>query len=135
MYSHWNKIRCVSNKRVEIKRMSPWIGDWSSNKSRSPENYRPYLLTCYVPMNKNTHAPSAISIIDNRSQKRECHHPSNYLKVVYNIGEKKDFAVCVRGLHFLNNISLKLIEWIELMSLMGANKYFCMINLCKEIWK
>ena len=104
--------------------MSPWIGDWSSNKSGSPENYRPSLLTCYVPMNKNTHAPSAISIINNRSQKRAWHHPSNNLKVVYNIGERKHYAVCVRGLHFLNNISLKLIEWIELVSLMGAKNIF-----------
>ena len=70
-------LRIVSNKRVEIKRMRPSVGDWSSSKSRSSDNYRPYLLTCYVPTHKTEHVPTVVSIVDNGSQKRACYRPSN----------------------------------------------------------
>lgn len=39
--------------------------------------------------------------------------------------EKKDFAVCVKGLDFLHeDLSVRLIEWIELLNLLGADKVF-----------
>ena len=112
------------NKRVQIKRMSPNRGKWTSKKSNTSENYIPYLLTCDNPTHKSEHVPGSVSIIESGSQKRTCCQPSNYLKVIYNVGEKKDFAVCVKGLYYLNNISLQLIEWIELLSIMGVNKIF-----------
>ena len=60
-------------------------------------------------------------------RKKNCYNPSNYLKVVNNSKkgkDKKTFAVCVRGLYFLEDISLRLIEWIELVRLMGASQIF-----------
>ncbi|CAF1230640.1 unnamed protein product [Didymodactylos carnosus] len=40
-------------------------------------------------------------------------------------GKKQPFAVCVKGLEFLSeDISVKLIEWIELLNLLGAEKIF-----------
>ena len=117
-------LASVLNKRVQIKRMSPYIGKQTWKKSNTSENYTPYLLTCDVPTHKSEHIPGAVSIIETGFQKRTCYKPSNYLKVIYNTGEKKDFAVCVRGLFYLNDISIQLIEWIELLSLMGTNKIF-----------
>ena len=116
----------VSNKTVKITRMNPKVGDWTSEKSRTPENYRPYLLTCYIPQYKHDHVPRAVSIIESEAKKITC-NPSNYLKVVHNSKkeqDKKTFAVCVRGLYILEDISLRLMEWIELVKLMGANQIF-----------
>ena len=45
----------------------------------------------------------------------------------YNKAEKKkkDFAVCVKGLDFpIDDLSTRLVEWIELLSLLGADKVF-----------
>ena len=60
-----------------------------------------------------------------REQKQEF-NPSNYLKVIYNFEEKKDFAVCVKGLNLLqdNDLSAKLVQWIEVLSIMGVDKIF-----------
>lgn len=37
---------------------------------------------------------------------------------------KVDFAVCVRGMIFSNDESLRLVEWLELLFLFGADKVF-----------
>ena len=40
-------------------------------------------------------------------------------------GEKAKFAVCVKGLDFPEeDLSVRLVEWIELLTTLGANKIF-----------
>ena len=56
-----------------------------------------------------------------------CDKATNNLKVIYNPpkGPKKDFAVCVRAIHYPDvDLSFRLIEWIELLSMLGADKIF-----------
>ena len=139
MWYNENDDPLISNKRVEITAMNPKTGDWKSNESRTPENYRPYLLTCYVSQHKNDHVPLAVSIIESDAKIIDCFNPSNYLKVVHNLKkgkDKKKFAVCVRGLYLLEDISLRLIEWIELVSLMGASQIFLyVLHIPNEVEK
>ena len=93
--------------------------------SYNAENYMPYLLTCDIPQHQAEDIPLAVSIINSETMKSKCSSPSNYLKLVYNIEEKKNFAVCVKGLFFLkDNLSVRLIEWIEILSILGASKIF-----------
>lgn len=55
---------------------------------------------------------------------------TNNLRVIYNKlpeGQKtkKEFAVCVKGLDFpTDDLSVRLIEWIELLHVLGADKIF-----------
>lgn len=53
---------------------------------------------------------------------------TNNLRVIYNLpadGLKKEFGVCHKGLDFLyDDKSVKLIEWIELITLLGADKIY-----------
>ena len=55
---------------------------------------------------------------------------TNNLRVIYNKlpedeRDKKEFAVCVKGLDFPNDdLSVRLIEWIELLHILGADKIF-----------
>ena len=126
MWDNENGDPLVSNKRVDITAMTQ-AGDWKSDKSRTPENYRPYLLTCYVPQHKNDQVPSTVSIIESDDKRKNCYNPSNYLKVVHNSKKGKDmktFAVCVKGLYVFEDISIRLIEWIELVRLMGGSQIF-----------
>ena len=86
-----------------------------------------YLLTCKID-NKRNIIPEAVSIVDHKGtliyKNSNCYETSNYLKVNFDNEEKKDFAVCVKGYFFQKSHSTKLIEWIELLSILGAKKIF-----------
>jgi len=68
-----------------------------------------------------TYIPDSVTLVENK-----CDKASNNLKVVNIRPEKKeDFAVCVKGLDFLHeDLSVRLIEWIELLNILGAKKIF-----------
>lgn len=80
-----------------------------------------YLLTCNVPKDRVLHVPESVSLVN-----KPCENATNNLKVVYNRPEvKEDFAVCVKGLDFPEvDLSVKLVEWIELLLLLGAKRIF-----------
>ena len=87
--------------------------------------YRAYRLTCHIPHSLGRRIPHAVSIIEQGSSRDICQEPSNYLKVIYNHGAKKDVAVCMKGLSIVEeNWSNRFIEWIELLSNLGADKIF-----------
>ena len=56
--------------------------------------YVPYLLTCKVPHYNGDQNVQAVSIVEDNGNKSSCYKPSNYLKVIYNNEQIKDFAVC-----------------------------------------
>ncbi|CAF1386810.1 unnamed protein product [Didymodactylos carnosus] len=84
----------------------------------------PYIITCKIPkFNNLTLVPQAVSLVE-----RICLERTNILRVTDNRPsnkKKEEFAVCVKGLDFLeDNISHRLIEWIELITMLGAKKIF-----------
>lgn len=71
---------------------------------------------------------------------KQCDTATNNLRVIYNLpadDHKKGFAVCVKGLDFLyDDLSVKLVEWIELITLLGADKiYFYELQVHPNISK
>lgn len=68
-----------------------------------------------------SYAPDSVSLVENR-----CDKAHNNLRVINNRPPvKQDFAVCVKGLDFLHDdLSVRVIEWIELLKLLGAKKIF-----------
>ncbi|XP_067005537.2 uncharacterized protein [Anabrus simplex] len=80
---------------------------------------QPYLMTCKVPADMKGKIPVAVSVVENK-----CDKAQNILKVRYSTPpEKKDFVVCVKGLDFLHkDLSVRLVEWIELLGILGADK-------------
>ena len=63
-----------------------------------------------------------MSIVENK-----CDLATNNLQVIYNPlkdgQEKKKFAICVKALDFLDiDLSVRLVEWIELLTILGADK-------------
>jgi hypothetical protein len=65
--------------------------------------------------------PRSVSVAE-----KPCHGANNNMRVLYDRPpQKKGFAVCVKGLDFLHeDLSVRLVEWIELLGLLGANKIF-----------
>lgn len=105
-----------------------WYPKWGNYKQGI---YQPYVIACRVPpLGK---PPSSVSLVEKR-----CDTATNHLRVIYNKPErKKDFAVCVKGLDFLHeDLSVRLVEWIELISLLGADKiYFYELQVHPNVTK
>ncbi|KAG7197192.1 hypothetical protein KM043_007270 [Ampulex compressa] len=96
-----------------------WYPKWGNYKQ---EIYQPYVIACKVPQSHwQKRPPASVSMVE-----KPCDTATTNLRVIYNKPErKKDFAVCVKGLDFLHeDLSVRLVEWIELIGLLGADKIF-----------
>lgn len=96
-----------------------WYAKWGNYKQGI---YQPYVIACKIPQSHRKRGPPAsISIVE-----RPCDTSTNNLRVIYNKPDvKRGFAVCVKGLDFLHDdLSVRLVEWIELIGLLGADKIF-----------
>lgn len=109
-----------------------WYNKWGNYKQGI---YQPYLLACQIPKPFHGVVPASVSIVE-----KECDTATNNLRVIYNRppdGKKKGFAVCVKGLDFLyDDLSVRLVEWIELLGILGADKiYFYELQVHPNISK
>jgi hypothetical protein len=87
---------------------------------------QPFLITCPISQMKEfsraTHVPQSVSLID-----KPCENATNSLRIINNRSSfgKKQFAVCVKGLDFPStDLSVRLVEWIELLNILGVEKIF-----------
>ncbi|EFX71575.1 hypothetical protein DAPPUDRAFT_308785 [Daphnia pulex] len=103
-----------------------WNKKWGNYKQGL---LQPYLMTCNLPNPadlvdkgfKLGQIPVSVSLTE-----KGCEPPTNNLLINNKVpAEKKRFAVCVKGLDFLQvDLSVRLVEWIELLGLLGADKIF-----------
>ena len=65
--------------------------------------------------------PASVSIVE-----EPCNAATNNLRVIFSKpAKKKPFGVCVKALDFIEeDISARLVEWIELLGILGADKIF-----------
>lgn len=107
-----------------------WSKHWTVNKKGS----QPHLIACRNPMVNEGRIPVAVSLVEN-----ECDTPTSNLKINYNIPKyniKKPFAVCAKELEFEDDQSAQLIEWLEILTLLGARKIFTyVIHLHENMMK
>ena len=92
-----------------------------------PQYLQPYLMACKLPSASVVKAlgvppdmvPVSVSLVE---KTREA--ASNNLRVNNNVPDKRGgFAVCVKGLDFTDELlSVRLIEWIELLAVLGVEK-------------
>ncbi|XP_023326460.1 uncharacterized protein LOC111699919 [Eurytemora carolleeae] len=111
----------IFSKVLEYKYI--WYKKWGNYKQGI---FQPYLLACQIPKSHWGEVPASVSIVE-----KECDDATNNIRVIYNKheGPKKKFAVCVKGLDFPDDdLSVRLVEWLELLNTLGAEKIF-MYNL------
>lgn len=110
-----------------------WVSGWGN---AIDGEYQPYLISCRLPAEMRDTVPAAVSLVENK-----CDLATNNLRVIYNkpinSDNRQQFAVCVKGLDFLyDDLSVRLVEWIELLSILGANKiYFYDLQIHPNIRK
>lgn len=99
-----------------------WYPKWGNYKDGL---LQPWVITCKVPrikgLKKGT-APDSVSLVQTKCDTRI----SNNLRVINERPPVKEkFAVCVKGLDFATqDLSVRLVEWLELLKILGANKVF-----------
>lgn len=111
----------IENERKPV--LSPVFENkliWSKNFGHYRDGvYLGYMLGCKVPEIAQNTSIDAVSVVE-----KECDKPSTLLKVVKNQTEDKNrklFAVCVKGLDFLEDNSVRIVEWIELLAALGVD--------------
>ncbi|CAH0767342.1 unnamed protein product [Bemisia tabaci] len=111
-----NEKEPVVNKVMEYKYV--WYKKWGNYKQGI---LQPYLITCQIPASHHKKVPASVSIVE-----KICDVATNNLRVIYNRpSKKKGFGVCVKGLDFIHeDLSVRLVEWIELLGILGADKIF-----------
>lgn len=95
-----------------------WSEDWGLNDV----GLQPYLVSCRNPLANLGLIPSAVSLVV-----RDCEIASNYLQVIYNppeMGKVKPVGVCVRLNDFTEDRTVAIVEWIEILQLLGVDKVF-----------
>ena len=98
-----------------------WHPKWGNFKDGI---LQPFIITCEVPqlnINKHLGVPISVSLVKN-----PCDNSTNNLRINnFRPPKVEQFAVCVKGLDFLyTDLSIRLIEWIELIRILGASKIF-----------
>lgn len=95
-----------------------WFKAWGSHINN---HLQPYLIYAEMDPAYLNHNPVAVSLVEN-----PCDKAVNCLKVHNSRPDEiKDIAVCVKGLDFLHaDLSVKMIEWIELLRILGVDKIF-----------
>lgn len=97
-----------------------WYKKWGNHKNGL---FQPYLVSCQIPVGYRQLVPESVSLVE-----KPCDMAVTNLRVIHNKpenGVKGEFAVCVKGLDFLNeDLSVRMVEWIETLHYLGAEKIF-----------
>jgi hypothetical protein len=95
-----------------------WHEKWGNHEDGI---LQPFIISC--PLVSTAHQPTNVSIFETL-----CSNLTNRLSIIdkQSINQKKQsFVVCVKGLEYPDDdISFRLVEWIELIALLGAEKIF-----------
>ncbi|XP_023324386.1 uncharacterized protein LOC111698309 isoform X2 [Eurytemora carolleeae] len=118
---HYSKLTEIVVRKVKYVRIDVFKFGKIKDKKRRSTIYQPYMLSCILPKLKSEF-PTAVSLVEERRTKQ----PTNRLNIVYkkHEGSKDMFAVCFRAMSFTEDISFRLVEWLELLRILGATKVF-----------
>ena len=81
------------------------------------------MMSCSALEAKEDRLPVSVSLVQAECQKGV--KPSNNLRILNRWredGEKRGIGVCSKSLSFVDDASIKFIEWIELLRALGADK-------------
>lgn len=99
---------------VAAKPLEMWWHEWDATSSTVET---PLLLSC--PLTDGLYGVSVVSIVT-----EPCDDPTNafVLKPINEISKyKRTFTICVKDMHFNNDIVRSLVEWIEVNKILGVN--------------
>ncbi|XP_068084146.1 uncharacterized protein [Anabrus simplex] len=105
---------------IEALRTDIWVSHW--DKRASEDVYNSVLLSCPIPpeFSGSVNIPQSVSVVLHPCEKSDV-----FLHINFHKARRRNFALCVKGMNFLDqDISVRLVEWIELNKLLGAEHFF-----------
>lgn len=108
---------------VESDRTEIWVPAWDGHTSPG-RYYRPFIFSCPVPFNVSSPLGSGPANVSLVAEPCACPPNSLALPKTPEKDPKRGIAVCVKGLDFPEDISARLVEWLELQFLLGADTVF-----------
>ncbi|XP_065347531.1 uncharacterized protein LOC135944468 isoform X2 [Cloeon dipterum] len=117
-----NCLLWFGNEKPAFSKISHSLYIWNTKWGAKNESLHPYVLSCSIPKEYGDRVPDSVTLVG-----RPCDRATNNLRVVHNPLQeeyKKDFVVCVKALNLKHNASfaIRLVEWIELLRILGADK-------------
>lgn len=105
-----------------------WYDEWDPNDIN--QYYNPVLLSCRIPFNETV---VGVSITTKPCEMR----PNSTFKLNDTVKDvERNFSVCVKPLDFREEISHHLVQWIEILRILGAEKIdFYVKRLAKDTTK
>ena len=103
----------------------------------SPGMHHTYLLSCPLPKHVRT-APRHVSVSDRHCDAEHTKLPVQKagLEDLRRGKEKDTFALCVKGLNFQEDLSDRIIEWVEMNRIQGAKHItFYVYSIHPNVWK
>ena len=82
----------------------------------------PHLLGCKPPETVSHLVPVSVSLVEAECPRSK---PSNNLRIYFNkhkSGQKQGLAVCSKSVSHVEDVSMRFIEWIELLRAQGVDK-------------
>lgn len=96
---------------------------WPAYFGFEPNQMLPFFIECLNPFATEGKVPTSVSLVENPDDA-----PGKSLKLTFNplgVGEKrKTFAVCTKSYFFKADMTMQLVEWIEILLILGADKIF-----------
>ena len=101
----------------------PFSG-WADRESKGDEKLlNAFMMSCRALEAKEDRLPVSVSLVQAECQKGV--KPSNNLRILNKWredGEKRGIGVCSKSISYVDDASMKFIEWIELLRALGADK-------------
>ena len=101
-------------------RVQQYTAAWPKVWGTNDKGATPYIVTCPNPLSNLSLVPQFVSFVE-----KECGNANNIFEIRNKKpknGHKEKFLVSVKALDFQNDISLNLIEWLEILKIFGVNK-------------
>ena len=97
---------------------------------------KPHILGCYPPDSMKHLVPMSVSLVETACPGSK---PTNNLRVFFDTpesGKKKGIAVCSTWVSYLDDVSMRIVEWIELLRAQGVDKIFLtVLAVHPNVWK
>jgi len=107
------------NKAISVE-VQQYIMTWPKVWGTNDKGATPYIVTCPNPLSNINLVPQFVSFVE-----QKCENANNVLEVKNKRpknGHKENFLISVKALDFKNDISLILIEWLEILKIFGVSK-------------
>ncbi|KAK5641893.1 hypothetical protein RI129_010440 [Pyrocoelia pectoralis] len=104
-----DKITITKAVKSEI-----WLKEWDEGDE---ETFNPVLISCYLP---SSYIPQTLSINSDQCTL----NPQTFKVIVPHVQKTEDnytMTICVKPLNFLSDISVRLMQWIEISKVLGAD--------------